>query len=63
MACCASHTAMARLRVIPPGDHHPLTAVLPAYPELGYCGLGDPGHVVDISPAEPTIQAVFADRA
>ncbi|HXL95803.1 MAG TPA: hypothetical protein VN969_43340 [Streptosporangiaceae bacterium] len=54
---------MARLRVIPPGDHHPLTAVLPAYPELGYCGLGDPGHVVDISPAEPTIQAVFADRA
>ncbi|HEV2374549.1 MAG TPA: DUF4232 domain-containing protein [Streptosporangiaceae bacterium] len=33
---------------------------LPRYPVLGYCGTGDPGHVVDISPVEPTALAVLA---
>src|SRR5271154_1240897 len=48
-----------RIRVIPPGDRQPLTARLPRYPMLGYCGPGDPGHVIDITPAEPSIRAVL----
>jgi len=62
--CIARQTVLARrIRVIPPGDRQPVAAVLPSYPELGYCGPGDPGYVIDISPVEPTMQAVYAHRA
>jgi hypothetical protein len=37
------------IRVVPPGDNSSLA--LP-HPALGYCGPGDPGSVVDISPVE-----------
>jgi hypothetical protein len=33
---------------------------LSKYPVLGYCGMHDPGHVVDISPFETTVRAVLA---
>lgn len=62
--CIARQTVLARrIRVIPPGERRPVAAVLSSYPELGYCGPGDPGHVIDVSPVEPTMQAVYADRA
>jgi hypothetical protein len=62
--CIARQTVLARrIRVIPPGDRRPVAAVLSGYPELGYCGPGDPGHVIDVSPVEATMQAVYADRA
>jgi hypothetical protein len=55
----ASRTAV-RAEVIPPGDHDPLVLRLPRYPMLGYCGTGDPGHVVDIAPVEPASADVLA---
>ncbi len=55
----ASRTA-ARAWVTPPGDHEPLSLRLPRYPVLGYCGAGDPGHVVDIAPVEQMSVAVLA---
>jgi hypothetical protein len=59
--CIARQTVIAqRVRVTPPGGQQPIDARLPAYPMLGYCGPGDPGHVVDVTPAEPSIQAVLA---
>jgi hypothetical protein len=61
--CTARQTVVAdRIRVTPPGDHQSTAARLPAYPMLGYCGAGDPGHVIDITPAEPSIQAVLASH-
>ena len=32
----------------------------PDQPGIAYCGPGDPGSVVDISPVEPTAQATFS---
>lgn len=58
--CTARQTVVAqRIRVTPPGDRRPIAVRLPAYPMLGYCGPGDPGHVIDITPAEPSFQAVL----
>jgi hypothetical protein len=52
----------ARIHVTLPNGHPPLALALSRYPILGYCGSGDPGHIVDITPIEPTLKAVFASR-
>ncbi len=46
--------------VTPPGQREPLVLKLPRYPILGYCGAGDPGHIVDIAPIEPARAGVLA---
>jgi hypothetical protein len=57
-----TQTAAAGTEVTPPGQHEPLILTLPHYPLLDYCGVGDPGHTIDIAPVEPTSQAVLAFR-
>ena len=57
-ACVGRSTANARyLTIFPLGQLHQR---LSKYPVLGYCGMHDPGHVVDISPFETTVRAVLA---
>ncbi len=46
--------------VTPPGSSQPFAFELPHYRMLDYCRAGDPGHVVDVSPVEPTIKDVMA---
>jgi Protein of unknown function (DUF4232) len=46
--------------VTPPGSRQPLAFDLQHYRILDYCPGGDPGHVVDISPVEPTSRDVMA---
>jgi Protein of unknown function (DUF4232) len=59
--CELGQTQLAtRIVVTTPGSSRPLTLRLPRYPELGYCGPGQPGHVIDITPVEPTAAAVRA---
>jgi len=48
------------LRLIPPNDISPLQLSLAGLRELGYCGPGDPGSTLEISPVEPTIGATRA---
>jgi hypothetical protein len=48
--------------VTPPGQREPLVLKLPHYPILGYCGVSDPGHTIDITPVEPTSADVLASR-
>jgi hypothetical protein len=43
-----------RLRV-----RSPLVVRLPGSPLLGWCGAGDPGSVLDLSPFEPTPRAAY----
>lgn len=43
-----------------PGETTALSLSTGVYPNLPYCGPGDPGSVVDISPIEPTVQDLFA---
>jgi hypothetical protein len=57
----ASRTA-ASADVAPPGQHEPLLLKLRHYPVLSYCGAGDPGHTIDITPVEPTSADVLAHR-
>jgi hypothetical protein len=57
-ACVAPSTGTARsLTMFPLGQ---LRHGLREHPVLGYCGRTDPGHVVDVSPAERTLAAVMA---
>ena len=50
----------AVIRVIPPGSRSALTLQAPSQRFMDYCGRGVVGSVVDISPVEPDIAAVFA---
>jgi hypothetical protein len=43
----------------PPGEDRALTLRLGRYPLLDYCGPGDPGHTIDLSPVEPTFRDVL----
>jgi len=45
-----------------PGVTSALTLAAPAEPLLGYCGAGDPGSVVAVSPVEPTLQLTQASH-
>ena len=55
----ASRSAVSG-EVTPPGSSQPLAFDLRHYRILDYCRAGDPGHVVDISPVEPTSRDVMA---
>jgi hypothetical protein len=48
------------IRVIPPGARSALTLPAPSQRIMDYCGRGLVGSVVDITPVEPDIAAVFA---
>jgi hypothetical protein len=50
----------ADAEVTPPGQREQLALKLPRYPILGYCGAGDPGYTIDITPIEPTSAGVLA---
>jgi Protein of unknown function (DUF4232) len=50
----------AVIRVILPGARSALTLQAPSQRIMDYCGRGVAGSVVDISPVEPDIAAVFA---
>jgi hypothetical protein len=52
----------ARLRFTLPQAGGTLTVAVARYPLLDYCPAGDPGHVLDIGPFEPTPNAVFASH-
>ena len=57
-ACAGRATGSARyLDMFPLGQ---LQHRLRRYPVLDYCGKGEPGHVVDVSPLEKTVPAVLA---
>ncbi len=51
------HQIAAAARLTPPGDTEPLQTPIGQYPILGYCGNGDPGSTVHVSPVEPTVGA------
>ncbi len=57
-----AQTTATRAEVTAPGQREPLLLTLPRYPILGYCGAGDPGHIIDIAPVEPTSTGVLAGR-
>lgn len=46
---------VSAVAVLPPGTSARLTLSAPAEPLLGYCGSGDPGSTVVVSPLEPTL--------
>ncbi len=48
------------IRVTPPGARSALTLLAPNQRIMDYCGHGDPGSVVDITPVEPDVAAVLA---
>jgi hypothetical protein len=46
------------VRVIPPDESEPLSVPLPQDSVgMAFCGHGDPGSTLDVSPVEPTAQA------
>jgi Protein of unknown function (DUF4232) len=47
------------IRVIPPGARSALTLPAPSQRIMDYCGRGVAGSVVDITPVEPDVAAVF----
>ena len=50
----------AAVRVIPPDERALLQVSIIDNVPMDYCGPGDPGSVVYVSPVEPTFDAVFA---
>lgn len=48
------------LQLIPPGDTSSMTLNIAGLRDLAYCGPGDPGSTLEISPVEPTAAATFA---
>jgi len=60
-ACVVRDTDLATvIRVIPPGAGSALTLRAPSKRIMDYCGRGVVGSVVDTTPVEPDIAAVFA---
>jgi len=51
---------VAGMTFTPPGDTSAFMLAAPAEPLLGYCGSGDPGSTVTVSPVEPSIQLTLA---
>lgn len=60
-ACIARDIDLATvIRVIPPGARSALTLPAPSQRIMDYCGRGVVGSVVDVTPVEPDVAAVFA---
>lgn len=49
------------LRLIPPDDTTSMTLDIQGLIDLSYCGPGDPGSTLEISPVEPTASATTAN--
>jgi hypothetical protein len=47
----------ATLRLIPPDDTESMTVNVQGLMDLSFCGPGDPGSTLEISPVEPTASA------
>ena len=52
----------ASISVALPIDQHTFALALKRASALEYCPHGDPGHVVDLTPIEPTLSAVESSR-
>lgn len=48
------------LHLIPPDDTTSLVVSIQGHQDLSYCGPGDPGSELDISPVEPTAESTAA---
>jgi hypothetical protein len=56
-ACVGRWHGIARtFQVIPPGDYQPLSLTTARYPAVGYCPPGDPGHIINVAPVEPSLR-------
>ena len=57
---CVGHDQglAAEVSFAPPGSRSPLAIALRRYLFIDYCGQSDPGHRVDLTPIEPTLNAV-----
>jgi hypothetical protein len=55
----AEQRRAATIDVTLPGLGKPLTAELPQYPILDYCGAGQLGNEADVTPIEPTIAGIY----
>jgi uncharacterized protein DUF4232 len=60
-ACFGRTYATSRtVQVIPPNDYQPLTlTTMRRVPLIYYCPAGDPGHVIRVSPVEPSPRSVL----
>jgi hypothetical protein len=59
--CVAGERRMAAfISLTPPGEDQALTLRLGRYPILGYCGPGDPGHTIDLTPIEANFHRLLA---
>ncbi len=59
--CDVGNLSTARsIEVSLPGSTAAFRRKLARYPFIGYCGSGDPGSLVSISPFEPAVRLVFA---
>jgi hypothetical protein len=52
--------APASVTVTPPGNHSTLSLTLGPRQDMTFCGAGDPGSTLDISPVAPDARATFA---
>jgi hypothetical protein len=52
--------APASINVTPPGNDSSLSLKLEPYRDMAFCGAGDPGSTLDISPVAPDARATFA---
>jgi hypothetical protein len=53
--------AAGAVQLIPPGDAMPLQLALsPSAISLAYCGPGDPGSIVSVSPVASTLRETLA---
>ena len=53
------YAVSARVVVSPTASLAAILIRIPRYPVFGYCGKGDPGSILSISPFEPTYRAAF----
>jgi uncharacterized protein DUF4232 len=57
VTCVAHERDVARrIQVTPPGGHRALSHPVRRFPTLGYCPAGDPGHIIDLTPIEPSLR-------
>lgn len=59
-SCALAGRKVTRLIVVLPNGAGKLAMALPSEPNLTYCGPGDSGHTVDITPVEGSVAAVSA---
>lgn len=59
--CALEDKAVARaIDVVPPGSSAAIHLALSEYPVVAYCGAGQPGSTVAVSPVEPSLAATLS---